>query len=174
MWMVTTYRWTHSPSWLACSEGWWSPDLHSSHELGELSQWLCHDDSTRNMVLLLLLDQVCDSQHQFIITALGDCTVEYFEIIVRLLHVSHPGAPTGDCLSRDCSHWQLHAIYYPPLLRSATVKKFMVGYEMLAEAQRDLTAEQVSQTSVSRVERWLTGLTKWILVFSLVTDLSPF
>ncbi len=38
-------------------------------------------------------------------------------------------------------HWQLHAHFYPPLLRSATVKKFMVGYEMLAEAQRDLTAE---------------------------------
>jgi UDPglucose--hexose-1-phosphate uridylyltransferase len=39
-------------------------------------------------------------------------------------------------------HWQLHAHYYPPLLRSATVKKFMVGYEMLAEPQRDLTADQ--------------------------------
>jgi len=36
-------------------------------------------------------------------------------------------------------------MYYPPLLRSATVKKFMVGYEMLAEAQRDLTAEQVNK-----------------------------
>jgi UDPglucose--hexose-1-phosphate uridylyltransferase len=32
--------------------------------------------------------------------------------------------------------------FYPPLLRSATVKKFMVGYEMLAEPQRDLTAEE--------------------------------
>ena len=42
------------------------------------------------------------------------------------------------------SHWQLHAHFYPPLLRSATVKKFMVGYEMLAEAQRDLTAEQAA------------------------------
>ncbi|MEM7283593.1 MAG: UDP-glucose--hexose-1-phosphate uridylyltransferase [Pseudomonadota bacterium] len=41
-------------------------------------------------------------------------------------------------------HWQLHAHYYPPLLRSATVKKFMVGYEMLAESQRDLTAEQAA------------------------------
>jgi UDPglucose--hexose-1-phosphate uridylyltransferase len=41
-------------------------------------------------------------------------------------------------------HWQLHAHFYPPLLRSATVKKFMVGYEMLAEAQRDLTAEQAA------------------------------
>ena len=33
----------------------------------------------------------------------------------------------------------------PPLLRSATVKKFMVGYEMLGEAQRDLTAEQAAE-----------------------------
>jgi UDPglucose--hexose-1-phosphate uridylyltransferase len=41
-------------------------------------------------------------------------------------------------------HWQLHAHFYPPLLRSATVKKFMVGFEMLAEAQRDLTAEQAA------------------------------
>ena len=40
--------------------------------------------------------------------------------------------------------WHLHAHFYPPLLRSATVKKFMVGYEMLAEAQRDLTAEQAA------------------------------
>ncbi|WP_132687605.1 UDP-glucose--hexose-1-phosphate uridylyltransferase [Volucribacter psittacicida] len=42
-------------------------------------------------------------------------------------------------------HWQLHACFYPPLLRSATVRKFMVGYEMLAEAQRDLTPEQAAQ-----------------------------
>lgn len=38
----------------------------------------------------------------------------------------------------------LHAHYYPPLLRSATVRKFMVGYEMLAEPQRDLTAESAA------------------------------
>jgi UDPglucose--hexose-1-phosphate uridylyltransferase len=42
-------------------------------------------------------------------------------------------------------HWQLHAHFYPPLLRSATVRKFMVGYEMLAEAQRDLTPEQAAE-----------------------------
>jgi len=42
------------------------------------------------------------------------------------------------------SHWQLHAHFYPPLLRSATVKKFMVGYEMLAEPQRDITPEQAA------------------------------
>ena len=52
------------------------------------------------------------------------------------------GAPTDD---GDYGNWQLHAHFYPPLLRSATVKKFMVGYEMLAEPQRDLTPEQAAQ-----------------------------
>jgi UDPglucose--hexose-1-phosphate uridylyltransferase len=36
---------------------------------------------------------------------------------------------------------RLHAVYFPPLLRSATVRKFLVGYEMTGEPQRDLTAE---------------------------------
>uniref|UniRef100_A0A8C4WCB6 Galactose-1-phosphate uridylyltransferase n=1 Tax=Gopherus evgoodei TaxID=1825980 RepID=A0A8C4WCB6_9SAUR len=54
-------------------------------------------------------------------------------------------APTGPRLGADCGHWQLHAHYYPPLLRSAAVRKFMVGYEMLAQAQRDLTPEQAAE-----------------------------
>lgn len=41
--------------------------------------------------------------------------------------------------------WVLHAHFFPPLLRSATVKKFMVGYELLATPQRDLTAESAAQ-----------------------------
>jgi UDPglucose--hexose-1-phosphate uridylyltransferase len=41
----------------------------------------------------------------------------------------------------DHSEWHLHAHFYPPLLRSATVRKFMVGYEMLAGPQRDITPE---------------------------------
>ncbi len=44
----------------------------------------------------------------------------------------------------DIDHWQLHALFYPPLLRSSSVRKFMVGYEMLAESQRDLSAEQAA------------------------------
>ncbi|MFZ5915694.1 MAG: UDP-glucose--hexose-1-phosphate uridylyltransferase [Chloroflexota bacterium] len=66
----------------------------------------------------------------------------------NLFQVSFPysmgwhGAPTDD---GEHPHWGLHAHFYPPLLRSATVKKFMVGYEMLAEAQRDLTAEQAAE-----------------------------
>lgn len=65
----------------------------------------------------------------------------------NLFEVSFPysmgwhGAPYNGDSGR---HWQLHAHFYPPLLRSATVKKFMVGYEMLAEPQRDITAEQAA------------------------------
>lgn len=47
------------------------------------------------------------------------------------------GAPFGEA----SDHWQVHAHFYPPLLRSASVRKFMVGYEMLGEPQRDLTPE---------------------------------
>lgn len=55
------------------------------------------------------------------------------------------GAPTGaDMIDRDASHWTFHAIYYPPLLRSSSVRKFFVGFELLCQAQRDLTPEQAA------------------------------
>jgi len=49
--------------------------------------------------------------------------------------------------------WHLHAHFYPPLLRSATVRKFMVGFEMLGEAQRDITAEQAAERLRAQSER---------------------
>jgi UDPglucose--hexose-1-phosphate uridylyltransferase len=72
------------------------------------------------------------------------------QVLVRydnLFEVSFPyslgwhGAP----FSRETEGWQLHAHIYPPLLRSAEVRKFLVGYEMLAEPQRDLTPEQAAE-----------------------------
>ena len=72
-------------------------------------------------------------------------------ILIRydnLFNISFPytmgwhGAPFN---SGNMDHWHLHAHIYPPLLRSASIKKFMVGYEMLAEAQRDITAEQTAK-----------------------------
>ena len=45
----------------------------------------------------------------------------------------------------DHPEWQMHAHFYPPLLRSATVKKFMVGFEMLGTPQRDITPEQAAE-----------------------------
>lgn len=70
----------------------------------------------------------------------------------RLFDVSFPysmgwhGAPYGPASgpSANDQPWQLHGHIYPPLLRSASIKKFMVGYELLAEPQRDLTPEQAA------------------------------
>lgn len=66
----------------------------------------------------------------------------------RLFDVSFPysmgwhGAPFG---AGGTDHWRLHGHVYPPLLRSATIKKFMVGYELLAQPQRDLTPEAAAE-----------------------------
>lgn len=79
--------------------------------------------------------------------ALADILKRLLTKYDNLFEVSFPysmgwhGAPFGQ---EQTAHWQLHAHFYPPLLRSATVKKFMVGYEMMAEAQRDITAEQAA------------------------------
>ena len=51
-------------------------------------------------------------------------------------------APTD---GKDYAAWHWHQVFYPPLLRSANVKKFMVGYEMLANPQRDITPEQAAK-----------------------------
>jgi UDPglucose--hexose-1-phosphate uridylyltransferase len=75
--------------------------------------------------------------------ALKELTIRYD----NLFETSFPysmgwhAAPNG----ADDSAWQLHAHFYPPLLRSASVRKFMVGFELLAEAQRDLTPEQAAE-----------------------------
>lgn len=90
------------------------------------------------------LTELSDEQKQDLALALKQLTSRYD----NLFQCSFPysmgwhGAPfTED----DMEHWQLHAHFYPPLLRSATVRKFMVGYEMLAETQRDLTPEQAAE-----------------------------
>ena len=53
------------------------------------------------------------------------------------------GAPHEPDAAVDA--WRLHAHVYPPLLRSATVRKFMVGYELLAGPQRDLLPEEAAE-----------------------------
>uniref|UniRef100_A0A8B9EWI3 Galactose-1-phosphate uridylyltransferase n=1 Tax=Anser cygnoides TaxID=8845 RepID=A0A8B9EWI3_ANSCY len=95
---------------------------------------------------VLRLQDLRDSERDSLASIMRRLLIKYD----NLFRVSFPysmgwhGAPTGPHLQEDCGHWQLHAHYYPPLLRSATIRKFMVGYEMLAQAQRDLTPEQVS------------------------------
>lgn len=53
------------------------------------------------------------------------------------------GAPHA--LGEDIAHWRLHAHFNPPLLRSASVRKHMVGFELLAETQRDITPESAAE-----------------------------
>lgn len=83
-------------------------------------------------------------------TALKDITTRYD----NLFQCSFPycmgwhGAPfyADENTSTDkTQYWQVHASFFPPLLRSASVRKFMVGYEMFAESQRDLTPEQAAE-----------------------------
>jgi UDPglucose--hexose-1-phosphate uridylyltransferase len=77
-------------------------------------------------------------------TALADAYRQLAVMYDRLFQTSFPysasihQAPTD---GKAHAEWHWHFVFYPPLLRSATVKKFMVGYEMLANPQRDITPE---------------------------------
>jgi UDPglucose--hexose-1-phosphate uridylyltransferase len=62
----------------------------------------------------------------------------------KLFNTSFPyssGIHQSPTDGEENEHWHWHMSFYPPLLRSATVKKFMVGYEMFGSPQRDITAE---------------------------------
>lgn len=80
--------------------------------------------------------------------ALADAYRELAARYDRLFQTSFPysagihQAPTD---GRPHPEWHWHFVFYPPLLRSATVKKFMVGYEMLADPQRDITPEAAAE-----------------------------
>lgn len=90
------------------------------------------------------ITELSEAQSHDLATALKQLTTRYD----NLFQTSFPysmgwhGAPFD---GEAHPEWTLHAHFYPPLLRSATVRKFMVGYEMLAEAQRDLTPEQAAE-----------------------------
>lgn len=89
------------------------------------------------------LEDLSKEQRADLALAIKKLTIKYD----NLFQTSFPysmgwhGAPYN---ADDTQPWQLHAHFYPPLLRSASVRKFMVGYEMLAESQRDLTPEQAA------------------------------
>jgi len=85
-------------------------------------------------------DELTGEERSALAAALSDLTRRYD----RVFDVSFPYSmgfhqkPTDGAIRAE---WQMHAHFYPPLLRSATVKKFMVGFEMLGSPQRDLTPE---------------------------------
>ncbi|MDE2371851.1 MAG: UDP-glucose--hexose-1-phosphate uridylyltransferase [Burkholderiales bacterium] len=90
------------------------------------------------------LPQLADAQRDSLAAIVRELTTRYdnlFECPFPYSMGWH-GAPWD---GTDHPDWQLHAHFYPPLLRSASVRKFMVGFELLAETQRDLTPEQAAQ-----------------------------
>lgn len=90
------------------------------------------------------INQLNKAEREDLALALKKLTTRYD----NLFNISFPysmGFHFAPFNQQENAHWQLHAHFYPPLLRSATVRKFMVGYEMLAESQRDLTPEQAAE-----------------------------
>lgn len=80
--------------------------------------------------------------------ALADAIVELTARYDRLFDTPFPysmGFHQRPCDGKSHESWHAHAHYYPPLLRSASVRKYMVGYEMLAQPQRDLTPEAAAE-----------------------------
>lgn len=90
------------------------------------------------------MTELTSDQQRSLADAIQQITIRYD----NLFNCSFPysmgwhGAPYD---GEEHPEWTLHASFFPPLLRSATVRKFMVGYEMMAESQRDLTPEQAAQ-----------------------------
>jgi UDPglucose--hexose-1-phosphate uridylyltransferase len=89
------------------------------------------------------LDELSDPERTHLAEILKQVTSRYD----NLFQVSFPYTMGFHQRPTDGPHpeWHLHVHFYPPLLRSATVRKFMVGYEMLAMPQRDITAETAAQ-----------------------------
>lgn len=97
------------------------------------------------------ISQLTDRQQKNLALVIKELTTKYDNLFRCSMPYSMGwhGAPTPPkTMKKDTeeyNHWTLHAIYYPPLLRSATIRKFMVGYELMAQGQRDLTAEQAAE-----------------------------
>lgn len=81
-------------------------------------------------------------------TELADAYRQLAAMYDRLFQTSFPyssGIHQSPTDGQPHPEWHFHLVFYPPLLRSATVKKFMVGYEMLANPQRDITPERAAE-----------------------------
>jgi UDPglucose--hexose-1-phosphate uridylyltransferase len=90
------------------------------------------------------IDELSDCERDHLADALRQITTRYDNLFQTLCPYSM-GFHQRPCQVGPCPEFHFHAHYYPPLLRSASVQKYMVGYEMLATPQRDLTAESAAR-----------------------------
>ena len=88
--------------------------------------------------------QFNDKEKEDLAEALKVLTVKYDNVFKTSFPYS-AGMHQAPVNPGDFPEWHWHMHFYPPLLRSATIKKFMVGYEMLANPQRDITPESVAR-----------------------------
>jgi UDPglucose--hexose-1-phosphate uridylyltransferase len=86
------------------------------------------------------LDELTAAEASALAEALSGLTVRYDNLFATPFPYSM-GFHQRPTDRKAHPEWHLHAHFYPPLLRSATVRKFMVGFEMLGSPQRDITAE---------------------------------
>ncbi len=123
--------------------------LKNEHWLVVVPYWAAWPFETLLLPLFPVqrMEQLSAAQQASLADMLQQLTIRYDNLFQCAFPYSmgwhgapYPAAGEAD----DCAHWQLHAHFYPPLLRSQSIKKFMVGYEMLAETQRDLTPEQAA------------------------------
>lgn len=91
------------------------------------------------------LHQLTGDERDSLAQALSTLTIRYDNLFKTRFPYSM-GIHQAPVNTPDVDHWHLHLHFYPPLLRSATVRKFMVGYELLATPQRDVTAEMAAAT----------------------------
>jgi len=90
------------------------------------------------------IDELTAAEATALAAALRELTIRYDNLFETAFPYSmgfHQRPTDGEAHAE----WQLHAHFYPPLLRSATVRKFMVGFELLGSPQRDITAESAAQ-----------------------------
>lgn len=90
------------------------------------------------------MDEMSAGERRSLADVLSNITIRYDNLFETSFPYSmgfHQKPTDGEAHEE----WQLHAHFYPPLLRSATVKKFMVGFEMLGSPQRDITAESAAE-----------------------------
>lgn len=93
---------------------------------------------------VLRIQDLREGERNSLATVLKEALIRYDNLFETSFPYSFGWHQAPNC-TEDTAHWQLHAHIYPPLLRSATVRKFMVGFEMLGEPQRDITPEQAAQ-----------------------------
>lgn len=90
------------------------------------------------------IGQFDDNQKNAFAEMIQNITIKYDNIFETSFPYS-AGIHQSPTDGKNHEAWHFHMHFYPPLLRSSSIKKFMVGYEMLAESQRDMTPEQSAE-----------------------------